>query len=158
MRAAPAGRGRGALNPIIALAASMMFVVATFIGAAQAQGVTLLSPPKSVAPTAKQAPPSSAVSKPSHIRVVREGNKLSKFIGVRIFDEANDPIGSIRDLIVLPNETSVFAVVSVGDFLGTGSHYVVVSFSALRMRARQIVLRDATRKSVKALPEYKYPT
>lgn len=158
-RAAPFGPGRGDLRPIIGLFAGMAILAAAHIDAVQAQGVTLHTPPRpSVA--VRSSPDTALPGAPTSfdIRVVRAGNKLAMFVGKDVFDEASARIGVIRDLIIIPNESAAFAVVSVGDFLGVGSYYAVVSFSALRMRGTKIILRSATKKSLKALPAYKYPT
>ncbi len=145
---------------IVALVAGMAIVVAACIDTAQAQGVPLLSPPKPAVPATGQSTPKAVplvAVKPSDIRVARDGSRLTKFVGIGVFDEANDPIGTIRDMIILSDESTAFAVVSVGDFLGTGSRYVVVPISALRIYGKRIILRGSTRKSLMALPEYRYP-
>ncbi len=84
------------------------------------------------------------------------GYRTSKVVGATVRNEANESVGTIDDLIVTPNEKVPFAVLSVGGFLGMGSHYVVVPFSALQMSNKQIVLPGATKESLKALPEFKY--
>jgi hypothetical protein len=63
---------------------------------------------------------------------------------------------TIDDLIVTPSERVPFAVLSVGGFLGVGAKFVVVPFSALEVHDKQILLRDATKESLKSPPEFKY--
>lgn len=58
----------------------------------------------------------------------------------------------------MSNDRAPYAVISVGGFLGMGSKYVVVPYSALQMRGEQVMLRGATKESLKALDEYKYPS
>ena len=65
-------------------------------------------------------------------------------------------MGTIDDLIVTPSEKVPFAVLSVGGFLGLGTKYVVVPYSALEIRDKRMVLPGATKESLKSLPEFKY--
>jgi len=49
-----------------------------------------------------------------------------------------------------------FAVLAVGGFLGVGTKLVVVPYSALEVRNKQMVLPGATKETLKALPEFTY--
>jgi hypothetical protein len=84
------------------------------------------------------------------------GYRTSKVVGSAVVNEANETVGAIDDLIVTPNETVPFAVLSVGGFLGMGSKYVVVPFSALHVQDKKMVLPGATKDSLKSLPDFKY--
>ena len=77
-------------------------------------------------------------------------------VGSSVVNEANETVGTIDDLIVTPSEKVPFAVLSVGGFLGMGTKYVVVPYSALQVRAKKMVLPGATKESLKALPEFRY--
>ena len=84
------------------------------------------------------------------------GYRTSKVVGSSVINEANETVGTIDDLIVTPSEKVPFAVLSVGGFLGMGTKYVVVPYSALQVRDKKMVLPSATKDSLKALPEFKY--
>jgi PRC-barrel domain len=84
------------------------------------------------------------------------GYRTSKVVGSSVVNEANETVGTIDDLIVTPSEKVPFAVLSVGGFLGMGTKYVVVPYSALQVRDKKMVLPGATKESLKALPEFKY--
>ena len=87
---------------------------------------------------------------------VSTGYRASKVVGSAVVNEANEAVGTVDDLIVTPAEVIPFAVLSVGGFLGMGTKYVVVPYSALRFQDKKIVLPGATKESLKALPEFKY--
>ena len=89
---------------------------------------------------------------------VATGYRTSKVVGSSVVNEANETVGTIDDLIVTPNEKVPFAVLSVGGFLGVGSKYVVVPFSALQVKDKRMMLPGATKDSLKSLPEFKYST
>jgi len=89
-------------------------------------------------------------------KTVATGYRTSKVVGSKVFNESGQAVGKIDDLIVTPSETVPFAVLSVGGFLGVGSKYVVVPYSALEVQDKKIVLHDATKENLKNLPEFKY--
>ncbi|MQP67910.1 PRC-barrel domain containing protein [Niveispirillum sp. SYP-B3756] len=84
------------------------------------------------------------------------GYRTSKVVGSTVYNAMGETVGTIDDLIVTPNDKVPFAVLSVGGFLGVGSKYVVVSYAALNVSDKKFILRDATKASLKSLPEYKY--
>ena len=84
------------------------------------------------------------------------GYRTSKVVGSTVLNEANETVGTIDDLIVTPGDKVPFAVLSVGGFLGMGSKFVVVPYSALEVQDKRMMLRGATKESLKSLPEFKY--
>jgi hypothetical protein len=84
------------------------------------------------------------------------GYRTSKMVGSTVVNEANETVGTIDDLIVTPSEKVPYAVLSVGGFLGMGTKYIVVPFSALEVKDNKMVLPGATKDSLKSLPEFKY--
>jgi len=84
------------------------------------------------------------------------GYRSSKVVGSDVYNDTNDKIGKIDDLIVTPKDSVPYAVLSVGGFLGMGKHYVVVPASALKVENRRMLLRGGTKESLKALPAYDY--
>ena len=86
------------------------------------------------------------------------GYRTSKVVGSTVVNEANETIGTIDDLIVTPSDKVPFAVLSIGGFLGIGTTYVVVPYSQLEVHENRMLLRGATKESLKALPAFKYAT
>jgi sporulation protein YlmC with PRC-barrel domain len=84
------------------------------------------------------------------------GYRASKVVGSTVVNEANETVGTIDDLIITPTANVPFAVLSVGGFLGIGTKYVVVPFSSLQVKDKQMVLPGATKDSLMSLPEFKY--
>jgi hypothetical protein len=108
-------------------------------------------------------PSASAQGKPQTVMLTKvdpqslaTGYRTSKVVGSTVVNEANDTVGTIDDLIVTPSEKVPFAVLSVGGFLGMGTKYIVVPYSALQVNNKKMVLPGATKESLKALPEFKY--
>ena len=88
---------------------------------------------------------------------LRQGMRASKVVGMTVVNGANETLGTIDDLIVMPNDTVTYAVLSVGGFLGMGAHYVVVPYANLEARDKQMRWPNASKESLKALPSYRYP-
>src|ERR1019366_5444782 len=84
------------------------------------------------------------------------GYRTSKVVGSPVLNEANETVGTIDDLIITPNDNVPYAVLSVGGFLGVGTKYVVVRAGALEVNDKKMLLRGASKHSLKALPAFKY--
>jgi sporulation protein YlmC with PRC-barrel domain len=84
------------------------------------------------------------------------GYRASKIIGSSVINDENETIGTIEDLLVSPDGKAPFAVLSIGGFLGIGSHLVVVPFDNLKVVDKKLVLPGGTKDSLRALPEFKY--
>jgi hypothetical protein len=84
------------------------------------------------------------------------GYRTSKVVGSTVVNEANETVGTIDDLIVTPGGQAPYAVLSVGGFLGLGTKYVVVPFTALKVVDKKMVLPGGSKDALKALPEFKY--
>ena len=76
------------------------------------------------------------------------GYRTSKVVGSTVVNEANETIGTVGDLIVTSTEKVLFAVLSVGGFLGMGSKYVVVPFNSIQVKDKQMLLPGATKDSL----------
>ena len=84
------------------------------------------------------------------------GYRTSKVIGSTVYNDANETVGTIDDLIVTANDRVPYAVLSVGGFIGIGSKFVVVPFNLLEVKDNRMVLGAATKDSLKSLPDFKY--
>lgn len=67
------------------------------------------------------------------VDVYKEGRwRSSKLIGIGVYNEANEKIGDIEDLIVDKSGTVENVILAVGGFLGMGEHYVGISMDKLK--------------------------
>ncbi|MBB4371169.1 sporulation protein YlmC with PRC-barrel domain [Bradyrhizobium sp. cir1] len=58
--------------------------------------------------------------------------RASKMSGLKIYNEANENIGSINDLLMDKSGAIKIAVIGVGGFLGMGEHLVAVPYEKLK--------------------------
>jgi sporulation protein YlmC with PRC-barrel domain len=63
----------------------------------------------------------------------KEGEwRASKLVGVNVYNEANEKIGDINDVILDKSGKVENVVLGVGGFLGMGEHYVAVAYDKLK--------------------------
>jgi sporulation protein YlmC with PRC-barrel domain len=84
------------------------------------------------------------------------GYRASKVIGSSVVNNADETIGKIDDLLVSPDGKQPYAVLSIGGFLGMGTHLVVVPYDLLRFTGNKVILPGGTKEGLKMLPEFKY--
>jgi hypothetical protein len=84
------------------------------------------------------------------------GHRASKIIGAPVYNEQDERVGSIDDLIITPDHSLSYAVVSVGGFLGLGRRLVAIPVEQLRDEKGKLILPGATKEALKALPEFQY--
>jgi len=58
--------------------------------------------------------------------------RASKMAGVKVYNDANENIGSINDLLMDKSGNVKIAVIGVGGFLGMGEHLVAVPYEKLK--------------------------
>ena len=92
------------------------------------------------------------------IQKLAAGYRASKVIGGDVLNDANQTIGKIDDLLISPDGKAPYAVLSIGGFLGMGSHMVVVPYDNLKLVDNKVVLPGGTKDMLKMLPEFKYAT
>lgn len=92
------------------------------------------------------------------IKPLMEAYRASRLIGAVVQNDRNERIGTIDDLIVTPNDKVLFAVVSVGGFLGINRHLVAVPYSDLVVgdKGQKLVLPGASKDALRKLPEFHY--
>jgi sporulation protein YlmC with PRC-barrel domain len=103
-----------------------------------------------------QGAPQSVTERRVDVVQTGQGFRASKLAGATVYNRDKDRIGTIDDLILSPADRNAFAILSVGGFLGMGKHYVAVPFSSLQISDKQVLMPDATKQSIEALPEFKY--
>lgn len=92
------------------------------------------------------------------VQKLAAGYRSSKVVGSAVMNEANETIGKVDDLLVSPDGKLPYAVLSIGGFLGVGTHYVVVPYDTLRFTDNKILLPGGTKDGLKKMSEFKYAT
>ena len=100
--------------------------------------------------------------------------RASKLVGVNIYNEQNDKIGQVDDVIVDSSGKVDGVVVSVGGFLGMGEHDVMMKLDQIKFANKAGTTTtgstssdskqwypdrgtvNATKDQLKAMPQFKY--
>jgi len=83
------------------------------------------------ATTDKAAPAATSTTTTSTTTASGEW-RASKMSGLKIYNDANENIGSINDLLMDKSGNIKIAVIGVGGFLGMGEHLVAVPYEKLK--------------------------
>ena len=76
-----------------------------------------------------------------------------------VYDNANNKVGEIKDVLVSPNGQVNALIVGVGGLLGAGEKDVAVNFSAVKqtMKDNKVYLTmNANKDALKSAPGFKY--
>jgi hypothetical protein len=126
---------------------------ATMFAAAATIGVALLCGPAGAQGTSQTVDLAKV-----DVQKLSAGYRASKVNGSNVLNDANETIGKIDDLLISPDGKAPYAVLSIGGFLGMGSHMVVVPYDNLKLVDNKVVLPGGTKDMLKMLPEFKYAT
>jgi sporulation protein YlmC with PRC-barrel domain len=91
------------------------------------------------------------------MKVVATGWSAKKnILGKAVYNDKNEKIGTVDDLIISPDKSVSFAIIGVGGFLGMAKHDVAIPISRIKEENKKLVLPGATKEALKALPEFQY--
>jgi len=89
--------------------------------------------------------------------------RASKLIGSSVYNDRNEKVGSIDDIVLGKDNKADEVIVSVGGFLGMGTKLVAVPYSRLKLgdtknasSDNKVVMPGATKDSLKAQSEFRY--
>lgn len=108
------------------------FAAAALLGAAVigAPALAQNNPPAAPAPTHNATTTHNTVSDSN--MALKGDWRASKLIGLNVYNENNDKLGDINELIVNKEGKIAAVVIGVGGFLGMGEHDIAVSMDKLK--------------------------
>jgi sporulation protein YlmC with PRC-barrel domain len=98
---------------------------------------------------------------PTFIKVQNTDMLSSNVVGLDVYNGQNNNIGKIQDIAFDTSKQMTGYILSVGGFLGMGTHYVAVDPNAVMVQydANNKTWRatmNATKDQLKSAPEFKY--
>jgi sporulation protein YlmC with PRC-barrel domain len=78
--------------------------------------------------------------------------RASKVVGLNVYNDQNQNVGSISDLLMDKSGNIKGAVLSVGGFLGMGSRYVAVPYEKLKFSEQPVPYTGAGASNTPAKP------
>jgi hypothetical protein len=70
--------------------------------------------------------------------------RASKLVGLKVYNEANENVGSINDLLTDKSGSIKAVVIGVGGFLGMGEHLVAVAFDKVKFSDQPVAYTGAS--------------
>ncbi|MET4842586.1 PRC-barrel domain-containing protein [Bradyrhizobium japonicum] len=103
-------------------------LVVALLGAAVIGGSAFA---QSTQPADRAAP--AATSRPSDAKMALKGSwRASKLMGLNVYNEVNEKLGDINELLVDKSGKIEAVVIGIGGFLGMGEHDIAVSMDKLK--------------------------
>jgi hypothetical protein len=91
------------------------------------------------------APKASTTTQGSMSDVSYTGTwRASKVVGLNVYNEQNENVGSINELLMDKSGNVKAAVISVGGFLGIGTHYVAIAFDKMKFSDQPVAYTGAS--------------
>ena len=113
------------------------FITAGLVGSALLATVALAQSP--TAPSDRASPAPAAASDSSF-----QGNwRASKLVGLSVYNDNNESIGAINDLLTEKDGKIKAVVIGVGGFLGIGEHLVAIPYEKVKFVNEPIVYSGA---------------
>lgn len=104
------------------------FLVVALLGTAVIGGAAFA---QSTQPADRAAPAATAL--PADAKMALKGNwRASKLMGLNVYNEANEKLGDINELLVDKSGKINAVVIGIGGFLGMGEHDIAVSIDKLK--------------------------
>ena len=112
---------------------------------------------------AQQSPPVAGVSTVTIgipvdelVLVAKGWSAKNQIMGKDVYNDKNEKVGVVNDLIIAPDKAVSYAIIGAGGFLGMGKHDVAIRVNNFKLVEGKITLPGATKDAVKAMPAFEY--
>jgi len=112
---------------------------------------------------AQQSPPVAGVSTVTIgipvdelVLVAKGWSAKNQIMGKDVYNDKNEKVGAVEDLIITPEKAVSYAIIGTGGFLGMDKHDVAIPVNHFKLMEGKIVLPGATKEAIKALPAFQY--
>jgi len=77
-------------------------------------------------------------------------------LGKSVYNDKNQVIGKIDDIIIAPDKAVSYAIIGAGGFLGVDRHDVAIPVSQIKLQDGKLVLPGASKQALEAQPNFEY--
>jgi sporulation protein YlmC with PRC-barrel domain len=99
---------------------------------------------------------SLAVPASELVTVAKGWSATKQIIGKDVYNDKNEKVGVVNDLIIAPDKAVSYVIIGAGGFLGMDKHDVAIRVNQINMVEGKIILPGATKDAVKAMPAFEY--
>lgn len=121
--------------------------IAGLAGTALLASVAFAQSPSANDATTKNSPMTTMSNTSSNATApvaVDAGWRASKLVGLSVYNDANESVGSINELLTDKNGKITAVVIGVGGFLGVGEHLVAVPFEKVKFVDQPVAYTSAS--------------
>jgi sporulation protein YlmC with PRC-barrel domain len=104
------------------------YTIAAMAGSALLASVAFAQTPTATTDSTKMAPAAASDTSSS----LQGDWRASKLVGLNVYNDKNESVGSINDLLTDKTGNIKAVIIGVGGFLGVGEHLVSVSFDKVK--------------------------
>ncbi len=79
-----------------------------------------------------------------------------QILGKTVFNEKNEKVGVIDDIVITSDKQVSYAVVGAGGFLGVAKHDVAIPISRFQQNGEKFTVTGLTKDKLQKVPEFKY--
>jgi sporulation protein YlmC with PRC-barrel domain len=90
------------------------------------------------------------------VTVAKGWSAKEQIMGKDVYNDKNENVGVVEDLIIAPDKAVSYAIIGTGGFLGMGKHDVAIPVNQFKLVEGKIILPGATKDAVKAMPAFEY--
>jgi len=91
------------------------------------------------------------------VTVAKGWSAKNQIMGKDVYNDKNEKVGVVEDLIIAPDKAVSYAIIGTGGFLGMAKHDVAIRVNNLKIVEGKITLPGATKDAVKAMPTFQHP-
>jgi uncharacterized protein YrrD len=88
--------------------------------------------------------------------VINGWSVREQLLGQSVYNDKDERIGKIEDIILTKDRLASYGIVSTGGFLGLGSHDVAIPAGQFQFNKDRIMLPNATKDQLRAMPHFQY--
>src|ERR1700752_3905185 len=119
------------------------YAIAGIAGSTLLAWLAFAQSPATKSDTTKASPPSTRSDTSSSPSSFQGNWPASKLVGLSVYNEKNESVGSINDMLADKNGKIVAIVIGVGGFLGVGEHLVAVPFDKVKFSTEPVAYTGA---------------
>ena len=79
-----------------------------------------------------------------------------QILGQTVYNDKDEKVGKVDDIIVAPDKAISYAIVGAGGFLNVGKHDVAIPVIQFKAADGKLILAGASRDALKAMPAFEY--
>jgi sporulation protein YlmC with PRC-barrel domain len=77
-------------------------------------------------------------------------------LGQTVYNDKDEKVGKVDDIIVAPDKAISYAIVGAGGFLNVGKHDIAIPVNQFRAVNGKLVLPGASKDALEAMPAFEY--